>query len=109
MRVIQFGASWCAPCKMMHKVIDGLCAEHQDWNVEYHDVEECVEETEHYSIMNVPTLMCVDKAGAVVWTYNGAPTDKKKIEDCLNNAFRHVKDIDAFPQYNRGYKPLEQE
>lgn len=55
--VVYFGAlGWCAPCKTLHPLMEGLANEHEDLDIFYVDVDEQSELAQEYRIMAVPTV-----------------------------------------------------
>ena len=62
MKLLNFSASWCAPCKMfkpvLKEVTDTLAI-----SVEWLDIEKNEELTNKYSIRSVPTTIILDDAG----------------------------------------------
>ena len=58
--IVEFGAKWCAPCKRMKPVIDGLA---EKWNGRAQflevDVDESQSLTMRYQVMSVPTLILI--------------------------------------------------
>ena len=55
--VLKFSASWCGPCKMLSKVIEGV-----DLGVPIKeiDIDEQFELANTYQIRNVPTLVLLE-------------------------------------------------
>jgi thioredoxin 1 len=86
--VVDFGATWCQPCKMLAPIIDELAAEYGA--VEYEgkvkigkaDIDEAQETAAKFGIMSVPTVMYF-KGGEVVDTdvgVNAKAVYKQKID-----------------------------
>lgn len=59
MKILKFSASWCGPCKMLSKTIEGIKAE-MPYPVEEIDIDENTELAQKYSIRGVPTMVLVD-------------------------------------------------
>ncbi|MCR5248414.1 MAG: thioredoxin [Paludibacteraceae bacterium] len=70
--LVDFFATWCGPCKMMHPILDQLKEEMGD-NIRILklDVDNNEEVSMQYSIQSVPTLMLF-KNGEVLWRQSGA-------------------------------------
>ena len=56
--VLKFSASWCAPCKMLSKVIESIDT---DIPFEEIDIDENQEYAKQFGIRGVPTLIMVDR------------------------------------------------
>ena len=55
--LVDFFATWCAPCKMMSPVIDELAQSGSDFEVVKVDIDEAMSVVEEYNIMSVPTFL----------------------------------------------------
>ena len=72
--LVDFWASWCGPCKMMHPVLEQLKKDLGDGiRIIKLDVDENEDFSMQYNIQSVPTLMLFKK-GEVVWRQSGAQT-----------------------------------
>ena len=55
--VVYFGAlEWCAPCKHLHPLMEGLSEDYKDLDIFYVDVDEATELAQEQRIMSVPTV-----------------------------------------------------
>ena len=75
--VVEFGATWCAPCKMLEPVLIQLSAE---WGSRARllkvDVDDSAEIAQSYNIMGVPTVILF-KGGKAVERFTGfLPKDR---------------------------------
>lgn len=81
--VIDFGAEWCGPCKIVAPIVDALSTEYAETvNIGKCDVEENDDIATKYAIRNIPTILFV-KSGKVVDRLVGSVTKdtiKTKIE-----------------------------
>lgn len=68
--IIDFYASWCAPCKMISPILDVL-SQRDDVVIVKVDVDSLVNITKRYGVRGVPTLLFI-KDGTVVQTKVGA-------------------------------------
>ena len=69
--LVDFFATWCRPCKMMHPVLEQLKEEMGDSiRIIKLDVEKNESLSDFYRIQSVPTLMLFRK-GEVVWRQSG--------------------------------------
>lgn len=70
--LVDFFATWCGPCKMMHPVLEQLKREMGDGiRIVKIDVDNNEKISSHYNIQSVPTLMFF-KNGEVVNRESGA-------------------------------------
>ena len=56
-RVLKFYAPWCAPCKMLTKVLEDIKTEVQIENI---NIDENDEISKKYNIRSIPTMIMVD-------------------------------------------------
>ena len=84
--VIDFGAEWCAPCRILAPIIEELAEEYKDRiDVGTCDVEDNNALATRYTIRNVPTLLFV-RGGEIVERHVGmasAETLRSKFEALL--------------------------
>ncbi len=79
--LVDFYATWCGPCKMMHPVLEQLKADLGDSiRIIKLDVDKSGDIAEAYRIQSVPTLMLF-RRGEMLWRQSGAMrlTDLKAI------------------------------
>ena len=55
--IIQFGASWCMPCKQLKPKVEKLSLESPDIVFAYVDIEATQDFSRKYQIMSVPTTI----------------------------------------------------
>lgn len=55
--LVDFYATWCGPCKMMHPVIDSVVKENSNLKVLKVDVDQNEELARIYGVMSIPTLI----------------------------------------------------
>ncbi len=80
--MVDFGAAWCGPCRMIAPYMDQLSEEYAGKaKVVKADVDECVELAAKFGIRNVPTVLYF-KNGEVVEKHVGGAT-KHVFEDKL--------------------------
>ncbi len=70
--LVDFYATWCGPCKMMHPVLEQLKGELGDSiRIIKIDVDKNESISMNYRIQSVPTLMLFRK-GEILWRQSGA-------------------------------------
>lgn len=69
--LVDFYATWCGPCKMMHPIIDQLEKElGNQIQVVKVDVDQDMTLSTQYSVLSVPTLMLF-RNGQSLWRHTG--------------------------------------
>ena len=77
--LLDFGAPWCAPCRMVVPVIEEIAGERPDIKVGKINVDEQPELASKFSIVSIPTLV-VMKNGKIVQQVSGARPKKAILE-----------------------------
>ena len=80
--LLDFYASWCGPCKMMHPIIDEIINEYSELKVIKIDVDKNEDIARNYAIMSIPTLILL-KDGNIVEKNIGF-TPKDKLDNWIN-------------------------
>ena len=55
--LVDFSATWCGPCKMLHPVLEQVSGEMPDWDFYEIDIDQNQSEAAQYGIRGVPTLI----------------------------------------------------
>jgi len=61
-KVLRFTASWCQPCKMLAKTLEGIII---DYPIEVIDIDENQELSIQYGVRGVPTLVMLENDAEV--------------------------------------------
>lgn len=69
--LLDFWASWCAPCRMVVPIVEEIADERRDIKAGKINVDEEPELANKFSIMSIPTLV-VMKNGKIVQQVSGA-------------------------------------
>ena len=77
--LLDFWASWCAPCRMVVPIIEEIAGERPDIKVGKINVDEQPELASKFGIMSIPTLV-VMKNGKIVQQVSGARPKKAILE-----------------------------
>lgn len=77
--LVDFWASWCAPCRMTAPVVDEIAGERKDIKVCKVNVDEQHELAAAYDVMSVPTFMVI-KDGLLIKKASGALPKQEILE-----------------------------
>jgi len=81
--LVDFYASWCGPCKMMHPVIEKIENKYKDIKVIKVDVDQHEDLAREYGVMSIPTL-CFMKDGKIIEKNIGF-TPEEELERWIQN------------------------
>ncbi|MBR4182960.1 MAG: thioredoxin [Lachnospiraceae bacterium] len=82
--LIDFYADWCGPCKMVSPLVDKLAEEHPEYTFCKVNVDEASDLALKYGVMNIPTLVTMNKGVFVEKSVGAVP--EAKILDLLKTA-----------------------
>ncbi|MFB6091957.1 MAG: thioredoxin family protein [Haloquadratum sp.] len=83
-RVLDFHADWCGPCKKQDPILDELDADYDDIEFEKIDVDDEQDVANQYQVRSLPTVV-VERDGEIVDRFVGF-TQREDIEAALENA-----------------------
>lgn len=84
--LVDFWATWCAPCRMVAPVIDELAEEYAGKvNFVKLDVDQNPQTASKYSIMSIPTLLIFKEGKPVTHVVGFRPKDelKRSLDEAL--------------------------
>lgn len=55
--IVDFGAEWCSPCRMLHPILQSIEDSNEEIAVFQVDVDEETELASRFGIRNIPTLL----------------------------------------------------
>ena len=79
MKALKFYATWCEPCKMLSKIIEGA-KNKITMPIEDIDIEQNMELAQKYNIRGVPALVIIDKDNVEVKRWSGMIMEDKLLE-----------------------------
>jgi thioredoxin 1 len=79
MKLLKFYATWCAPCKGLTFVIDGV-KDQLDTTIIDVDIEDNIELAQKYGVRTVPTLVLLDNKETVIKKSTGMLTEQQFLE-----------------------------
>ncbi len=83
-RLKDFYADWCGPCKTQDPILDDLAEDYPDVDFEKVDVEEEQEIANQYQVRSLPTLI-IENDDGVVDRFVGV-TQREDLEEALASA-----------------------
>ena len=91
--LLDFGAPWCAPCRMVVPVIEEIAGERPDIKVGKINVDEQPELASKFGIMSIPTLV-VMKNGKIVQQVSGARPKDAILGMLFNDTAAHTGKVE---------------
>lgn len=80
--LVDFYATWCGPCKMMHPIIEEISNNYPDLKIIKVDVDKHEELARNYAIMSIPTIILF-KDGKII-NKNIGFTSSDMLKDWIN-------------------------
>ena len=91
--LLDFWASWCAPCRMVVPIIEEIAGERPDIKVGKINVDEQPELASKFGIMSMPTLV-VMKNGKIVQQVSGARPKDAILRMLFNDTAAHTGKVE---------------
>ena len=91
--LLDFWASWCAPCRMVVPIIEEITGERPDIKVGKINVDEQPELASKFGIMSIPTLV-VMKNGKIVQQVSGARPKDAILRMLFNDTAAHTGKVE---------------
>ena len=91
MRLIDFTASWCEPCKIQKPIVESWAKKHPDVRLEVLSVEDPRGQAQAsaFMVQSVPTLVFLDDAGQVLAAQPGLH-DARRLDSAYEQAKRRL-------------------
>ena len=79
-KIVKLYADWCAPCKVLHKMMS-------DNNIEFENIDVATEKgiklSSRHNIKNIPAILIFDDNGKFLRKKIGFPKDIKELNNFL--------------------------
>jgi len=83
--LIEFGASWCGPCKMQKPILEKIEKENSQFIFGFVNIDENDKLTKDYNIISVPTIMVI--IDGLVKFHEIGLKNEKQIKTILENKY----------------------
>jgi thioredoxin 1 len=78
--LVDFWATWCGPCRVLHPVLEEIAGERDDITVLSLDIDENQRTAAQYEVLSVPTMILF-KDGQMVKRMVGAMPKRKLLKE----------------------------
>ena len=78
--VIRFTAPWCAPCKMLAPVLQGIAQEFPNVKFEVIDVDNNPDMAQHFKIRNIPSVLILNNEDEILHTFVGVQSKQTYVD-----------------------------
>jgi len=78
--LVDFWATWCGPCRVLHPVLEEISAERDDVKIISLDIDENQSTAAQYEVLSVPTMILF-KDGQLVKRLVGAMPKRKLLKE----------------------------
>lgn len=80
--LVEFGSSWCPPCKAIKPTLEAMASARPEVPVLYLDVDESQAVTQRFGVRSIPTLIAFRNGKATAQHVGAAP--RAKLEALLS-------------------------
>jgi thioredoxin 1 len=88
MKLIDFWAEWCQPCKMMNPIIDEIEKEYPELIIERVNVDEDIQKSKDLLVTSIPTYILLDEEGKEIKRVVGAMPKFRFLNELGINDFK---------------------
>jgi thioredoxin 1 len=78
--LVDFWATWCGPCRVLHPVLEEIAAERDDLKIVSIDIDENPGIAAQYEVLSIPTMILF-KEGKLVNRMVGAMPKRKLLKE----------------------------
>lgn len=78
--LVDFWATWCGPCRVLHPVLEEIAGERDDLKIISLDIDENQSTAAQYEVLSVPTMILF-KDGQLVKRMVGAMPKRKLLKE----------------------------
>ena len=78
--LVDFWATWCGPCRVLHPVLEEIAAERDDVKILSIDIDEYSSTAAQYEVLSIPTMILF-KDGQMVKRMVGAMPKRKLLAE----------------------------
>jgi thioredoxin 1 len=78
--LVDFWATWCGPCRVLHPVLEEIAGERDDVKIISLDIDENQSTAAQYEVLSVPTMILF-KDGQLVKRMVGAMPKRKLLKE----------------------------
>ena len=78
--LVDFWATWCGPCRVLHPVLEEIAAERDDLKIVSIDIDENPGIAAQYDVLSIPTMILF-KEGQLVNRMVGAMPKRKLLKE----------------------------
>ena len=81
MKLLQFKATWCNPCKNLTRTLENI---NIPYDIQLIDIEEDIDTAIKFNVRSVPTLILLDSNNNIIQSHVGSISESDFIKTFLN-------------------------